>query len=293
MLMQKEVCIKGERRGVMALQNMFSKGEKVINKVVSLPIDSVYPNPAQPRKSFSIADLNSLAESIRSNGILQPLTVRRAGDKYELIAGERRLKAAKLVGLETIPCIIVDASDQESAVYAVLENLQRANLTFFEEARAYHSLIHDWHITQEQAAAKLGKAQPTIANKLRLLRLSSDEEELILENGLTERHARALLRIEDADTRIKVIENIVTRNLNVNQTEELIEQLLTKRKKSKKKLPTILIKDIRIFFNTMDRAIDLMKNAGVDVKGTKIDHDDHIEYVVLIAKDEEKKAEIS
>jgi ParB family chromosome partitioning protein len=266
----------------MALTNVFFH-EKVVNKVIVIPIESIAPNPAQPRRTFDPSELASLADSIRLNGVLQPLTVRKTECGYELIAGERRLRASKLAGLDFVPCIVLDASARDSALLAVMENLQRQNLTFFEEARAYQSLIVDWEITQEQAAERLGKAQSTIANKLRLLKLDQDEQEMILAGALTERHARSLLRVESKDVRKKVLENVLSHSLNVNQTEELVDKLLNQKKK--KKIPTILIKDIRIFFNTVDKAIDIMKNAGVEVRGVKVDHGEYIEYVVTIAKE--------
>ncbi|MDR2654956.1 MAG: ParB/RepB/Spo0J family partition protein [Oscillospiraceae bacterium] len=270
----------------MAFSNVFFH-EKIVNKVIDIQIENISPNPAQPRTNFDMEELASLAESIRLNGVLQPLTVRKLNASYELIAGERRLRAAKLANLTSVPCIALDASAKDSALFAVMENLQRQNLTFFEEARAYQSLILDWEITQEQAAERLGKAQSTIANKLRLLKLDLGEQKIIVENALTERHARSLLRVENKDLRKKIIENVILQSLNVNQTEALIDKLLEQKKK--KKVPTILIKDIRIFFNTVDKAIDIMKNAGLDVRGIKIDRGEYIEYVVTIAKEIPKK----
>lgn len=259
--------------------------------MINVSASEIVPNPAQPRKTFDISELTSLSESIKNNGILQPLTVRKVGEKYEIIAGERRLRAAQMCGLAYVPCIVMDVTAQESTIYAVLENLQRQNLSFFEEAAAYYSLINDWNITQEQAAEKLGKAQSTIANKLRLLKLDKAEQSLVIENNLTERHARALLRLDSKEIRIKVIQTIMERSLNVSQTEELIDEILNveNKRKNKKKIPTILIRDIRVFFNTVDKAIETMKNAGLDVGSKKVDHDEYIEYVVTIVKSAAKK----
>lgn len=259
--------------------------------MINVPVNEIIPNPAQPRKTFDTSELESLSESIKSNGILQPLTVRKVDNKFELVAGERRLRASQICGLSHVPCIVMDITAQESTIFAILENLQRQNLSFFEEAAAYYSLINDWNITQEQAAEKLGKAQSTIANKLRLLKLEEPERSLILKNNLTERHARSLLRLESKEIRIKVIETIADRGLNVSQTEGLIDEILNVeiKRKNKKKIPTILIRDIRVFFNTIDNAIDTMKNAGVEVGSKKIDHDEYIEYVVTIAKSAAKK----
>ena len=171
--------------------------EKPINRVVEVDISDIRPNPHQPRSEFDIADIQSLADSILQNGILQPLTVRRGENRYELIAGERRLRAAKLAGLRAVPCIILDISSRNSAIMALVENIQRQDLSFFDEASAIEKLITYYGMTQEDAAAKLGKAQSTIANKLRLLRLTADEREVIMKYNLTERHARALLGISD------------------------------------------------------------------------------------------------
>lgn len=275
-----------------ALSDVFSR-EKTVNKVINVSVNDIIPNPAQPRKTFDMSELKSLSESIKNNGILQPLTVRKVDNKYEIIAGERRLRASQMCGLEYVACIVMDITAQESTIYAILENLQRQNLSFFEEAAAYYSLINDWNITQEQASEKLGKAQSTIANKLRLLKLDKLEQSLIIENNLTERHARSLLRLDSKEIRIKVIDTIVERNLNVSQTEDLIDEILNveNKRKNKKKIPTILIRDIRVFFNTVDKAIETMKNAGVDVGSKKVDHDEYIEYVVTIAKSTAKKKE--
>ena len=162
------------------MAGFFSK-EKVINKVVSLPVDKIVPNPAQPRQNFAEEDLRELADSIRENGVLQPITVRRGADGgYELISGERRLRASKMAGRAEIPAILVDSSSRQSAIYAILENIQRRDLDIFEEAKALQMLIHEWGVTQEEAARKLGRAQSTIANKLRLLPLGEEERRFIL-----------------------------------------------------------------------------------------------------------------
>ena len=201
--------------------NFLVKGE---NKISEIPIIKIRPNKAQPRKVFNEDELSALSRSIAENGILQPLTVRKASQsEFELIAGERRLRAAILAGMKRVPCIIVKCSDKESAVYALLENLQRADLGIFEEARGISRLIRRYGLTQEQAADKLGKTQSTIANKLRLLKLSGEEQEWIENAGLTERHARALLRIDDEDIRREVLSKIISDNLNVSQTEKLVD----------------------------------------------------------------------
>ena len=200
--------------------------EKQLSKVIEIGVKDIIPNPHQPRTTFSDSDIASLADSIAQNGILQPLTVRRTGDKYELIAGERRLRAAMSCGFSTVPCIIYDISQRNSAILALVENIQREDLSFFDEAIAIEKLISYYGMTQEEAAAKLGKAQSTIANKLRLLRISDDERKLILQFNLTERHARALLKLGSVEDRLTVLEKIIHGNLNVERTEKLIEDYI-------------------------------------------------------------------
>ena len=195
------------------------------NKISEIPIIKIRPNKAQPRKLFSEDELKSLSRSIAENGILQPVTVRKiSATEYELVAGERRLRASALAGLKKVPCIIVKCTDKESAVYALLENLQRADLGIFEEARGISRLIRRYGLTQEQAAEKLGKTQSTIANKLRLLRLSSEEQEWIEKSGLSERHARALLKLDNENARRDVLSQVITEGLNVSQTEAALKR---------------------------------------------------------------------
>ncbi len=267
--------------------SVFSK-EKTINKVIEVGIEHILPNPAQPRKSIDSDELQSLAESIRANGVLQPLTVRRMKDGlYELIAGERRLRAAKLIGLTAVPCIVIDTTGQQSAVLSILENLQRKDLTFFEEAMAYAALIRDWGITQEQAAIKLGKAQSTIANKLRLLKLTEEEQRLITASRLTERHARALLKLEDEAERRETLNAIIAKGLNVGQTEEYVNRLLSHTTKPRQE-KVIVVKDVRLFINTVTKAVSIMQKAGVDAHAKQVEKDDYIEYIVTIPKQARK-----
>lgn len=191
------------------------------NEIVRINIDKVIPNIYQPRKYFNEEAIEELSQSIKQHGIIQPLTVRKRGEVYELVAGERRLRAAKLANLETVPCNIVDITDSESAEIALLENLQREDLNYIEEAEAYYNLINDHNFTQDELAKRMGKKQSTIANKLRLLKLSSEVREICLENKLTERHARALLTIPREDLQLKIVQKIIKDGLNVKKTEEL------------------------------------------------------------------------
>ena len=257
------------------------------NTIADIPIIKIRPNKAQPRKVFSEDELSALSRSIAENGILQPLTVRKVSStEYELVAGERRLRAAVMAGLRKVPCIVVKCSDRESAVYALLENLQRADLGIFEEARGISKLIRRYGLTQEQAAIKLGKTQSTIANKLRLLRLSEEEQEWMEKAGLSERHARALIRIENETVRREVLSRIITENLNVKQSERLVGIYLNSTPKPSrvKGNSKAVIKDIRIFLNTINRAIDTMRLSGINAQSNKTDTEDFIEYTIRIPK---------
>ena len=267
------------------------------NKISDIPIIKIRPNKAQPRKVFNEEDLNALSQSIAENGILQPLTVRKvSATEYELIAGERRLRASVMAGLRKVPCIVIKCSEKESAVYALLENLQRSDLGMFEEARGVSRLIRRYGLTQQEAALKLGKTQSTIANKLRLLRLTYEEQEWIENAGLSERHARALLKLGDEGARREALSKIISENLNVQQSENLINLMLSSSPKNNKKQGTskAVIKDVRIFVNTINKAIDTMRLAGIDAQSDKTDTDNFIEYTIRIPKkqitDKEKSA---
>lgn len=261
-----------------------------LGKIVDIPIDFVKPNPNQPRRHFDSQELTSLAKSISQDGIIQPLTVRRVEKYFELISGERRLRAGKIAGLKTVPCIIVDISDKRSAILALIENIQRADLNFFEEAEAIAMLIQEFNITQEETAMRLGMAQPTIANKLRLLKIPPHERAMIFNNKLTERHARALLKINDETKRREVLNYIIENNLTVDSTEKYIKSFEEKEKieESYKKRSPIL-KDIKLFFNTVDKAVKVMQLAGVNAEVKKQKHDGLIEYTILIPDDKTKE----
>ncbi len=270
--------------------NFLVKNENIISEI---PILKIRPNKAQPRRQFNENELKSLSLSISENGILQPLTVRKISpSEYELVAGERRLRAAALAGLKKVPCVVIRCSDKESAVYALLENLQRADLGMFEEARGISRLIRRFGLTQEQAAEKLGKTQSTIANKLRLLKLSFEEQEWIENAGLSERHARALLKLENESVRREALSRVIAENLNVAQTEALIGNLCNiAPKKENKGSSKAVIKDLRIFLNTINKAVDVMRLAGIDAKTHKTDTDNFIEYTIRIPKSQIVRAE--
>lgn len=253
-------------------------------KLTRLPIFKIQPNPSQPRKHFSEEELKSLAQSIRENGLLQPVTVRKENGTYYLVAGERRLRACKMAGLREIPAILTDYEAADSAVLALLENLQRKDLQMFEQANAIVNLLREWQITQEEAAKRLGISQSYLANKIRLLKLSPQEQEEILEHGLTERHARTLLRIDDMSLRQKILQAVIERKLNVAQTEELVAATARKGEPRKRPKRTFVAKDIRLFINTIDHAVDAMKTAGIQAQTEKTETDEYIECTVRIPK---------
>ena len=260
--------------------------------VVHISTDSIVPNPAQPRKVFSDAALSSLADSISRHGVLQPLLVREAGGSYELIAGERRLRASVLAGLDTVPCIVKKSENRDSAEIAIIENLQREDLNMFEEAEAIRSLIETCGMTQDETAARLSCSQSYVANKLRLLKLPSLQRRAILECSLTERHARALLRIREDDKRGEAMAVIIERGLNVAGTEEYIEELLCAEERLRsaaratryeRDLKTrLLTKDMRLFYNSIDRAVAGVRECGFEVESTRRAAEGGTEIMIFI-----------
>ena len=259
------------------------KRDKVVARVIEIPVEQIAPNPYQPRQDFPQPELLSLAASIKSDGILQPLSVRQRGDKYELIAGERRLRAAILAGLDSVPCIVSEVSDRNSALLSLVENIQRRDLGFFEEADAIARLIDFYGMTQEDAALRLGYAQSTLANKLRLRKLSTEERRMVTEYGLTERHARALLRLNDADQRIAAINQISRRKLNVEAAERLIDSMIEHDKyKERIRKGSAIFRDLRLFMNTVNKAVETMQIAGVDVNVDKKQSEDFLDYHIRI-----------
>lgn len=261
------------------------KGEFLSTRVQYIPLGRIRPNPQQPRRSFDEEGLAELAASIRSCGILQPLTVRRAGDGYELVAGERRLRAARIAGLREVPCLVAQVGEEDSALLALMENLQLRDLDCWEEAQAIARLISRYGLSQEEAARRLGRAQPTVANKLRLLRLPEDVRALLRENGLTERHARALLRLQDPEVQRRAAGDMVRRGMNVAQAEAYVEKLLQSDQVTPPRgRSTYIIKDVRLFLNSVDRGLHLMRQAGVDAGWNRQDTDREILLTIRIPK---------
>jgi ParB family chromosome partitioning protein len=284
----------GKRGWCCMLENKlhFLKGEKKedAKNISYLSIDSVRPNPYQPRKQFSKSALEELRESIRQYGVLQPINVRKiSNNNYELVAGERRLRAAVMAWLKEIPAIIVNVNDNDSAVMALIENLQREDLNYMEEAEGYNNLINEHGFTQEELARKIGKSQSTVANKIRLLRLSPLVKKILADNNLTERHARALLKLNDEQLQLKVLKHVCEKGYNVKRTEELVEKVIERYLNRDKEKPadkkfTKTIKDIRIFVNTIRQAINLMRESGVNARAAQFDRGEYIEFVVRVPK---------
>ena len=263
------------------------------SEIIWVKTETIMPNRAQPRTVFDAEGLNELAESIKKYGILQPLTVRINPEKsqfsnfqYELIAGERRLRASKLIGLQKVPCVVIESDTKTSAALAIIENLHRKDLGIFEEASAIASLIEIHKLTQEQIASKLSLTQAAVANKLRLLRLTEEEKEVISTNNLTERHARALLRLKNPSMRLAVLNHIVRNNLNVKQSEDYIEKKLQPAMETD--LPQKKLRDPAIerksLISSIKKAIEATRTCGIRVKTQQTETDSDIVFTISIPK---------
>ena len=259
-------------------------------KIVSLPVGAIKPNPHQPRRQFEPEELRELGESIRLYGILQPLTVRKTGPTtFELVAGERRLRAAVLAGMENVPCILLNVDAEQSGLLALVENLQRKDLDFIEEAEGLRSLIRSYGMSQEEAARCISKSQSAVANKLRILKLPPDVLEKLRSAGYTERHARALLRLEEPEAQRKTLEAIIAGDLTVAKTEAYIDALLRRgeEEKKKRKTPVVVLKDVRIFLNTVTRGLSMMNRRGVRAVCERADTDNELVLTIRIPRREE------
>ena len=264
--------------GFLTKKGIFDGG-----KVLFLPVEEISPNPDQPRRVFSQPELEELAASIRALGVLQPLTVRRREGQWELVAGERRLRAAKLAGLSQVPCLSVQVDSQSSSLLALVENVQRRDLDFWEEALALRQILDTYHLSQEELARRVGRSQSAVANKLRLLKLPDEALALLRAHGATERHARALLRLDSPERQLEAAEQVTARGLTVAQTEALVEQLLGDSPRRRKK-PTFILKDVRLFLNTLSRSLELVRSAGVDARCRRQDTDDEILLTIRIPR---------
>ena len=267
-------------------------------KVVTVELDKIAPNPYQPRRTFEEDKIEELSQSIQTYGLLQPVIVRKTGrDAYQLVVGERRVIACRRLGMNKIPAVIKELSDNAVATIALIENLQRENLDFIEEARGYERLIHEFNFTQEVLAQRLGKSQSTIANKLRLLKLPDKVIQLLTNGDLTERHARALLKLNSADEQEKLVEEIIQRDLNVKDTENRVEEILSdaqgdkgKGKSKKGKSSKGVVRDLRIYLNTIRQAIFMVKKSGLTPLVEENDGDEYYEISIKLPKKVEEKS---
>lgn len=273
-----------DTKGGIFMRLLPKKGLYDSGRVLFLPIDSIIPNPSQPRSIFSQPDLDELADSIRALGVLQPLTVRRQDGQWELVAGERRLRAAKLAGLEQVPCLSILADNQSSSLLALVENLQRRDLDFWEEALALRRLIDTYDLSQEEVARRVGKSQSAVANKLRLLRLPPNVLSLLRDGGFSERHARALLRLTSPAQQLEAAQQIQARRLTVAQTEAVVARMLEAPPTPARKRPTFIVKDVRLFLNTISHSLDVMRSAGVNAQYSQEDRGEEILLTIHIPK---------
>ena len=254
-------------------------------EINNISTDKIFPNTYQPRKFFNEEALQELSQSIIEHGIIQPITVRKRGEKFELVAGERRWRAARMANLETVPCNIIEITDTQSAEIALLENLQREDLNFIEEAEAYYNLINDHRFTQDELAKRMGKKQSTIANKLRLLKLSEKVRNLCVDNKLTERHARALLSLPNEELQLKVVEKVIKNSLNVKATEEAVNNELLKlageelKNKKNKKVKSVF--PAKMYVNTIKQVFDKF-NIPAEYKFK--DEEEFIQITISIPK---------
>lgn len=253
-------------------------------RVLYLPVSRIRPNPAQPRRVFDQNGLCELAASIAQYGVLQPLTVRAQGAGFELVTGERRLRAAKLAGLGEVPCLCVSVSDEDSCMLAMVENLQRRDLDYIEQAEGLAQLMERYGLSQEQAARRIGKSQSAVANKLRLLRHSPAVLAALRENRLTERHARALLRLPSEQQCLHAIGLIAQNDWSVARTEQYIDALLAAPQPEKRTLGRFRLRDVRIFFNSVDHQLALIRSAGIDADSRRVETEQEIVLTIRIPK---------
>ena len=269
------------------MQLLRKKGMLDSNRVLFLPVDAIAPNPDQPRRVFPQHELEELAASIRSLGLLQPLTVRRGERGWELVAGERRLRAAKLAGLTEVPCLSLQIDNQRSSLLALVENLQRRDLDYIEEAEGLARLMRLYGLSQEQAAQRVGKSQSAVANKLRLLRHSPQVLAMLRENQLSERHARALLRLPEEEDRLAVLQTVIRQQLNVAKTEAYIDAYLAKKNAQeppKRGIRKLIVRDVRLFLNSVNHSLELVRSAGIQAETKQEETDREIVLTIRLPK---------
>ncbi|RXZ83864.1 nucleoid occlusion protein [Paenibacillaceae bacterium] len=263
---------------------LFGFGDKSTHdEVKQIPIGEIDPSPYQPRTIFDDERIEELCQTIKTHGIIQPIVVRMRNNRYEIIAGERRFRAVKKLELPTIPAIVRDFNDSQAASIALIENLQREGLTAIEEAVAYQKLIDLHSLTQESLAQRLGKSQSTIANKIRLLNLSEPVKVALFERKITERHARALLSLDSEELQAKVLDDVLTKELNVKQTEARV-MFYKEASQIKKKKRVSFTKDVRLALNTIRQSVEMVSGSGLKIKTDEKDTGDHYEIVIRIPK---------
>ena len=253
-------------------------------RVIFLPVAMIHPNPGQPRKVFDKEGMQELATSIQQYGILQPISVRRRGTAYELIAGERRLRAARIAGLEEVPCIVMTMDEEQSGMLALVENLQRRDLDYIEEAEGLSRLMRLYGLSLEQAAQRIGKSQSVVANKLRLLRHTPAVLQALRDNHLSERHARALLKLPGEAERLAAIDVIVKRELTVAKTEAYIDSLLSQKAAQRQGMRKFLVKDVRLFLNSINHNLEVMRSAGIPADLGREETEDAIVLTIRLPK---------
>ena len=256
-------------------------------KLIEIPLSQIIPNPMQPRTNFYESDISELSASIKQLGIINPVCVRPYRGRYELIAGERRFRAAKMAGIYSMPCIIINADDEEASLMALTENIQRKNLNYFEQANAMNLILKTSSITQSELAQKLGKSQSAVANKLRLLKIPPYIQRFLLDAHMKERHARALLKLEDANMMYKVAETAVKQKMNADKLESYIDSLLSEKQKSPKNIKASIkgfCRDLRLYINTLNHTVDIMRNSGINTIMEKTENETSIVYKIVINK---------
>lgn len=289
----KEIAFILDKHAVTIIREAEILSERRVNMFLrkadqmEIPLELISTNPDQPRKSFEDKELMELCDSIKEFGVIQPIIVKRNGKGvYILIAGERRLRAAALAGLKRIPAIIRDADEKDSALLALVENIQRENLNYIEEAAAYKHLMDDYGLTQTEIARRVGKQQSTISNKIRILSLPTDIQQVLAENQLTERHARALLKVEDNNIRKQILDRVIAHNLNVKQTEKLIMDVLTKHEEERRRGDKLRFINYRIYINTIKKAFNSISEVEKGAKYYQEDKGDYFEVRIVIPKKE-------
>ena len=265
-------------------------GKKKEIKVSLISLDDIFRSPYQPRRVFNEEDLRELAYSIKNYGVIQPIIVRQFENKFQLVAGERRFRACKMLGLKEIPAIVQDINDEKAAAISVIENLQRKELNFFEEASAYSQLLNFFGMTQEEIAVRVGKSQSAIANKLRLLKLPEEVRDKISPDIISERHARALLKLNTTEMQMEILKQIYEKDLTVKQTENLVLKTsqnnipLDDKKGESGQNFSMIIRDASIFLNTIRETVKRAKQTGVDIVILENDSEDEHEVIIKIAK---------